>query len=191
MGGYKDLPDRGPSSVRPSSDPRVGTVPSDMLRVASSGDAVAYGAAKLAAERLAAQLGKLHGNATTFVALRIGWCHPGDNRPNTLSADGSPPEYLSGAKGTPAPTPGDDGGDESWFKRMWLSNRDFLSYFTDAINLDVPATEHEGGAKGGVHRNERRGFVLLNAMSKNTGAKWNLEETEKWLGVTSEDDLLA
>ncbi len=74
-----------------------------------------------------------------------------------------------------------------------LSNADFLGYFDSAINLDVPTKEpkeSESGA-GGVHRNVRRGFVLVNAMSKNGGAKWNLDETQKWLGVVSKDDSVA
>ena len=48
---------------------------------------------------------------------------------------------------------------------MWLSNSDFLNYFESAIHLDVPTTEEDG--EGGVHRNVRKGYVLVNAMSKN------------------------
>ena len=46
---------------------------------------------------------------------------------------------------------------------MWLSNSDFLNYFESAIHLNVPNTEEEGG----VHRNVRKGYILVNAMSKN------------------------
>ncbi len=67
MGGYKDDPSRGPSSIHPHSDPKAGTVPLDPDLVASSGDGVAYAAAKLAAERLAMALGDIHGSTTTFV----------------------------------------------------------------------------------------------------------------------------
>ena len=52
-------------------------------------------------------------------------------------------------------------------------------------------TPHEEDVKRGVHRNVRKGFVLVNAMSKNRNAKWNLDETEKWLGVVSTDDSMA
>jgi len=48
---------------------------------------------------------------------------------------------------------------------MWLSNSDFLNYFESAIHLDVPTTEEDG--EGGVHRNVQKGYVLVNAMSKN------------------------
>ena len=50
MGGYKDNPSRGPSSIHPHSDPRAGTVPLNPDLIASSGDRVVYAAAKLAAE---------------------------------------------------------------------------------------------------------------------------------------------
>jgi len=201
MGGYKDDPTHGPSSIHPTSDPRAGTVPLNPQQIAASGDAKAYAAAKLAGERLAMTLANLHGDTTTFVVLRIGWCQPGDNLPSTLSAAGSPPEFLldGGGEGVAAAAPElseDDEKDEFWFKGMWLSNRDFLSYFNAAIHLDVPTKEPaaQGDAREGssiVHRNVRRGFVLVNAMSKNSGAKWNLDDTEKWLGVVSKDDSMA
>mmetsp|Transcript_15171 Transcript_15171/g.32126 ORF Transcript_15171/g.32126 Transcript_15171/m.32126 type:complete len:340 (+) Transcript_15171:110-1129(+) len=199
MGGYKDISTHGPASVHPHSDPMVGTLPLNPQTLALSGDARAYAAAKLAGERLAMTLAELHGDTTSFVVLRIGWCQPGENLPATLTAAGSPPEFLldgeeegGGANGEEdnAKKQGeeDDKKDELWFKRMWLSNRDFLSYFDAALRLEVPTTEGDGE---GPHRNVRRGFVLVNAMSKNKDAKWNLDQTEKWLGVVSTDDSLA
>ena len=214
MGGYKDDPSRGPSSIHPHSDPRAGTVPLNPDLIASSGDGVAYAAAKLAAERLAMALGDIHGSTTTFVVLRIGWCQPGENSPATLSAAGSPPEHLldggggdvvssssSSSSGMPTEQSEDEAKDEAWYKRMWLSNRDFLAYFTAAMDLDVPTEEPtpsgegdevgEGGGGRGAHRNVRRGFVLVNAMSRNRDAKWNLDDIERWLGVVSTDDSMA
>ena len=203
MGGYKDLPTHGPSSIHPNSPPILGTVPLNPAQMASSGDAIAYATAKLASERLAMTLAHLYGDTTTFVVLRIGWCQPGENLPGTLSSAGSPPEFLleveeGGSASTAAAAAEvseDDKKDELWFKRMWLSNRDFLSYFDAAIHVNVPTKEEpQGGSisdEGSVHRNVRSGFVLVNAMSKNSGAKWNLDETEKWLGVVSRDDSLA
>ena len=185
MGGYKDDSAYGPSSVKPSSDPRVGTIPLDPKTRAVSGDAMGYAAAKLAGERLAMTLANIYGDTTSFVVLRIGWCQPGENLPSTLSAAGSPPEFLleGGEGGEVAQSEGDK-KDEVWFKQMWLSNRDFLAYFEKALALDVPTEDIECG----VHDNVRKGFVLLNAMSKNTDAKWNLDETQKWLGIVSKDD---
>mmetsp|Transcript_18642 Transcript_18642/g.29248 ORF Transcript_18642/g.29248 Transcript_18642/m.29248 type:complete len:230 (-) Transcript_18642:722-1411(-) len=207
MGGYKDLSTHGPSSVHPTSPPRVGTIPLNPAQISSSGDAIAYGTAKLAAERLAMTLGELYGDVTSFVVLRIGWCQPGENLPCTLSAAGSPPEFLSdgGDEVVVEEASEDDKKDELWYKGMWLSNRDFLGYFGAAIDLDVPTTEEEAAVNrrdnatanddescsSGVHRNVRKGFVLVNAMSKNSDAKWNLEETEKWFGVVSKDDSIA
>ena len=202
MGGYKDDPTCGPS-IFPYSDPRVGTVPLNPKLVASSGDGKAYAAAKLAAERLAMTLGDLYSETTTFVVLRIGWCQPGENLPTTLSAAGSPPEYLlDGGASAATEQSEDDAKDEAWYKRMWLSNRDFLAYFNAAMDLAVPTKEPtplggggdgcgEGGGRTGVHRNVRRGFVLVNAMSRNRDAKWNLDDTERWLGIASTDDSMA
>ena len=195
MGGYKDAPTHGPSSVHPSSAPRVGTVPLDPAQLAASGDAKAYAAAKLAGERIAMTLAALYGATTTFVVLRIGWCQPGENLPSTLSAAGAPPEFLleSGEAVAAAVAPeqsADERRDELWFKRMWLSNRDFLRYFEAAIRVAVPPEEPPGDEQGGVHRNVRKGFLLVNAMSKNSDAKWNLDETEKWMGVVSKDNSL-
>lgn len=206
MGGYKDDPTHGPSSIYPTSNPRIGTVPLNPQQIASSGDAKAYATAKLAGERLAMTLANLYGDTTTFVVLRIGWCQPGENLPSTLSAAGSPPEFLLDGDQEVASASNelseDDKKDELWFKGMWLSNRDFLNYFDAAIHLNVPIEEpaaaqgddHGEGSitsSSSVHRNVRKGFVLVNAMSKNSGAKWNLDETEKWLGVVSKDDSMA
>lgn len=203
MGGYKDDPTYGPSSIFPYSDPRLGTLPLNPNLLDSSGDGKAYAAAKLAGERLAMSLANLYAETTTFVVLRIGWCQPGENLPSTLSAAGSPPEFLLDVNPTTnieeeEEAAENDKKDEFWYKRMWLSNRDFLQYFDAAIHLDVPMKEEVGCCEGGVgphrgsmHRNVRRGFVLVNAMSRNSGAKWNLEETEKWLGVVSNDDAMS
>ena len=194
MGGYKDDPTHGPSSILPSSDPMVGTIPLNPNLIASSGNGIAYAAAKLAAERLAMTLGNMYADITTFVVLRIGWCQPGENSPSTLSAAGSPPEYLldvdSSSSTAVTEQSEDDARDEAWYKRMWLSNRDFLAYFEAAMGVDVPTNVEVGGGMG-VHRNVRRGFVLLNAMSGNRDAKWNLDDTERFLGVVSTDDSMT
>lgn len=203
MGGYKDETSYGPSSIHPNSPPNVGTVPLDPQTLKISGDAKAYAAAKLAGERLAMTLGSIHGDTTSFVVLRIGWCQPGENLPQTLSAAGSPPEFLlEGGKddeGTNNDSNGmseGDAKDEIWFKQMWLSNRDYLQYFEAAIDLNVPTSESESSdttttPQEYVHRHERKGFVLVNAMSANRDAKWNLDETKRLLGVVSKDDSLA
>ncbi|KAL7500226.1 hypothetical protein ACHAWT_008224 [Skeletonema menzelii] len=198
MGGYKDDTSFGPSSVHPNSPPNVGTVPLDPNTLKISGDAKAYAASKLAGERLAMTLGSMYGGITSFVVLRIGWCQPGENLPNTLCAAGSPPEFLLETEDSNATNNGGmsegDAKDEIWFKQMWLSNRDYLRYFEAAIDLDVPTVESDTSASHEmqhVHRHVRKGFVLVNAMSANSDAKWNLDETKRLLGVVSQDDSLA
>lgn len=170
MGGYKDLPDFG--LVHPSSPPIVGTFLRSPEDLAKSGNAVAYAAAKLAGERLCGALAAAS-RATTFAILRIGWCQPGANLPSTLSAAGCPPEFQSeGGDAGGAPPAADASVDERWFKTMWLSNRDFLRYFSAALEVDI--------APGAP--------MLVNAMSANTGSRWSLAETEAALGVPAFDD---
>eukprot|EP00574_Skeletonema_japonicum_P004569 CAMPEP_0201721062 /NCGR_PEP_ID=MMETSP0593-20130828/5845_1 /ASSEMBLY_ACC=CAM_ASM_000672 /TAXON_ID=267983 /ORGANISM="Skeletonema japonicum, Strain CCMP2506" /LENGTH=331 /DNA_ID=CAMNT_0048211807 /DNA_START=69 /DNA_END=1064 /DNA_ORIENTATION=- len=199
MGGYKDDTSFGPSSVHPDSPPNVGTVPLDPNTLKISGDAKAYAAAKLAGERMAMTLGSIYGDTTSFVVLRIGWCQPGENLPDTLCAAGSPPEFLleaeDGNANNNAGMSEGDAKDEIWFKQMWLSNRDYLQYFEAAIDLSVPTSETDASTIENemkhVHRHERKGFILVNAMSANRDAKWNLDETKRLLGVVSQDDSLA
>ena len=73
-----------------------------------------------------------------------------------------------------APHPPEADVDEMWFKSMWLSNGDFLRYFTAALDV-------------GVARGE---LLLLNAMSANTGMRWSIAETEAALGVRAVDNSL-
>eukprot|EP00957_Ditylum_brightwellii_P106864 8152614-Ditylum_brightwellii.AAC.1 len=135
MGGYKDVdPPLEAGTLGPDLPPKVGTKLLDPVALEASGDSVAYGAAKLCGERLAASLAALHAPRTTFVCLRVGWCQPGDNLPETLSAAGSPPEFQSDTGVSEEEKRGENGGtDELWFKGMWLSNRDFLAYFEAAL----------------------------------------------------------
>jgi len=192
MGQYKEetTTDLGGGTLRPDMPPRIGTPLRDPAALAASGDATAYAAAKLAGERSAACLAAFHSPRTTFVCLRIGWCQPGENSPSTLSAAGSPPEFQTDTGADEEDKLGDDTVDEMWFRGMWLSNRDFLSYFESALAVDVPLEWKDQSAqeRGNPHRHRKRGFLLLNAMSKNSGAKWALDETETHLGIVSQDD---
>ena len=169
MGGYKydDRKYVRRGSLYPYAEPRVGTMPRNADDIATSGDGKAYGVAKLAGERYARTLGNLYGNVTTFVVLRVGWCQPGENIPATLTAAGSPPEYLLEEEknmddddgvmkkggvnedvgqfkieSNSINTADDDAAnkDKLWYKQMWLSNRDFLAYFTAAMDVNVPTT---------------------------------------------------
>jgi NAD(P)-dependent dehydrogenase (short-subunit alcohol dehydrogenase family) len=68
-----------------------------------------YGATKLVGERLGRSLAKAFD--MTFVALRIGWVQPGENRPDTLP--------------------------DEWARAMWLSNADLVRLFECAVEADL------------------------------------------------------
>ena len=172
MGRYKDAPEV--ATLHPTTPPRCGTFLCDPEATAKSGDAVPYAAAKLAGEQLGRTLAAAS-STTTFVALRIGWCQPGANLPSTLNPGGCPAEYQTKVEGGGAAAPPPEADvDEMWFKSMWLSNGDFLRYFTAALDV-------------GVARGE---LLLLNAMSANTGMRWSIAETEAALGVRAVDNSL-
>jgi len=173
MGQYKEK--RAHPKVRPTDPAACGTPLRNKADLAASGDAVAYSVAKLAGEQLERALAAVDPGRTSFFALRIGWCQPGENSPRTLSAAGVPPEFQTqgadGGNATGMASAEDVDGD--WFKGMWLSNGDFVRYFEAAIRAPSPT---DGRA------------VIVNAMSNNSGMRWSLEETRKELGVIGQDD---
>lgn len=67
--------------------------------------------------------------------------------------------------------PGDHMGD--WGRKMWLSNRDYCQVVEKAILV------------------ENVQFAVLNAMSNNTGMKWDLSETRRVLGYEPQDNAYA
>lgn len=68
-----------------------------------------YGATKLMGERLGRSLASSFD--MTFIALRLGWILPGENRPETLSDD--------------------------WSRGLWLSNGDLVRLFEGAVESDL------------------------------------------------------
>jgi nucleoside-diphosphate-sugar epimerase len=92
MGGYREPGIGGP--IREDLTPRPGNP---------------YGATKLMGERLGRSVAAAYG--MTFVALRIGWVQPGENRAETLT----------------------DPVDRS----IWLSNRDLVQLVTRAVEADL------------------------------------------------------
>ena len=173
MGRYKDAPladQTGPGELRPNSEPGVGTV---WHTGEQWMDSTPYATAKFAGERLCRSLAERSQGQTSFVAIRIGWCQPGANRPETLSASGSPTLKLGALP--PGLDPADFDRADRWFREMWLSNRDFVQIFEKAIctsSEDWPSP-----------------FLLVNGMSANTGMKWSLDETKKYLGYQAQDDV--
>jgi nucleoside-diphosphate-sugar epimerase len=157
MGGYKEE-DLAPGRLTTTLPPRPGTrtEPGEVTR--------AYAAAKLMGERLLAA--KAEPGGLTAVSLRIGWCQPGDNRPETLSAAGIP--------GDPVPDTPDAARELAWFRAMWLSNGDFLRVVSAALTADASAWPAPA--------------IVVNAMSDNRDMPWDLTETRRLIGYAPQDD---
>jgi nucleoside-diphosphate-sugar epimerase len=94
MGGYKD---REPFRITTDLPPLPGT---RYVVEGEERDSSPYAATKLFGERLGKTLADAH--KLSFIAARLGWVRPGDNRAADIPADR-----------------------EQWFRLMWLSNRDF------------------------------------------------------------------
>lgn len=104
------------------------------------------------------------------IAVRIGWCQPGENLPQTMTAGGSPTTVVDMADGSGgiaaasyAPEVlGYDRNDEllRWFRLMWLSNADMGQLFVRCIEYDATADTEPN-------------FMVVNGMSRNTGRRWS------------------
>lgn len=127
----------------------------------------AYGAGKIFSERLC--LAAAVPGSLSTVAIRIGWCQAGENRPETLNAGGSP-LVSDGAVET-------EGGaaELAWFRDMWLSNRDFEQLFERAIR--APTDGWPGPA------------IVVNGVSANAGMAWEIETARRWLGYRPKDNV--
>ena len=73
-----------------------------------------------------------------------------------------------------------------WFQRMWLSNADFCDLLERALLLGT-----EEGVEAGVPMPPEPSvrFRLFNAMSGNSGMRWDISETRKQLGYSPKDDV--
>lgn len=109
----------------------------------------AYAATKLLGERVGRQLATVHG--LEVIAVRIGWVWRGVNVPAELPAER---------------------GD--WFRRMWLSDRDFLHLLDCCLTAALPDR-----------------FLIVNGMSANTGMRWDLTTARRLLGYSPVDDVTA
>jgi nucleoside-diphosphate-sugar epimerase len=167
MGGYLEE-EVGPGELTPNLDPAVGTVWRAGDRPM---DATAYAAPKLAGERMCRTLARRSGGRCTAVCVRIGWVQVGENRPETLSAAGTPGmDPVRGAEADP-----EVGRAERWFRELWLSNRDYASLMNRALEADGSSWPE--------------GFVIVNGMSRNPGLRWSLEEARRWLQWEPEDGI--
>jgi len=169
MGRYKDEPlagTIGPGELTTGLEHGVGTLWHTGQRQM---DSTVYAVAKSSGERACHALATKAGGRTTFVCVRIGWCQPGENRPSTLSAAGTPTQ-SSGSTDVEQLD-----ATERWFRNMWLSNRDFAHLFERAVLADAGDWPHP--------------CIVVNGMSANTGMKWSLENAVELLGYQPRDDV--
>lgn len=168
MGAYfADPLDAPPGWLKGALMPRPGTVwEAGGVRT----DSTRYGAAKAFGERFVMTLGPLSGGRMSTVSLRIGWVQVGENRPETLTAAGTPlpPEERQVQDA-------EDGRTDRWFRNMWLSNRDFLDIAGRALSAAPDGWPDTG--------------IVVNAVSNNAGMDWSLEEARSWLGYAPQDDV--
>ena len=172
MGRYNDAPladQIGPSQLTTDLEPGVGTV---WHTGSQEMDSTIYAVTKITGERICQGFGRQTAGRVTFACVRIGWCQPGENRPETLSASGSP--TLQGGPQSDM-DPATLARTERWFKGMWLSNRDFVQLFERAILADGS--------------DWLAGSIVVNGMSNNTDMAWSLTDTKKWLSYEPQDNV--
>ena len=169
MGQYKDPPladGLAPGTLATDLPPGPGTSRREAGRAVRD---EAYAVSKLMGERLCVAAAGLSGGALTAVAVRIGWCQPGENRPETINATGI------GADGTPAERDPGHARDLAWFRNMWLSNRDFAHLMERALLADAARWPAPG--------------IVVNGMSANAGMPWDIAATGARLGYAPRDDI--
>lgn len=127
----------------------------------------AYAASKLMGERVCMAKANMSGGTFTTVSVRIGWCQPDDNRPETINTSG-----LPGAESGIGP---DAERDLRWFRNMWLSNGDFLRVMERALLADASAWPAPG--------------IVVNGMSANRGMPWDIDATRTMIGYEPQDDV--
>lgn len=142
MGGYREISQ--PERLTTALPPLPGTVMSHWESMKST----PYAAAKLMGERL----GKCYADIydISVICVRIGTIRRGENKPAAMFE-----RYA-----------------DSWWREMWLSNRDYCQLMTRCI-------EAEPSVK----------FAVVNGMSNNAGMRWDIQHTKEVLGYEPEDGL--
>lgn len=169
MGRYKDPPlseTLGPGALSTDLPPGPGTRWHNGRELV---DAVAYAASKLLGERLCVAAAEGSGGRLTTVSVRIGWCQPGENRPETISATGMS-RGVTALNAVP-----EDERDLRWFRDMWLSNRDFGAVMERALVADAASWPSPG--------------IVVNGMSRNRFMAWDVETTRTLIGYEPQDDI--
>jgi NAD+ dependent glucose-6-phosphate dehydrogenase len=77
--------------------------------------------------------------------------------------------WVRAADNRPEDIPAERG---PWFRLMWLSNRDFCQATERCIEADASVR-----------------FAIVNAMSANTGMRWDIDEARRLIGYRPEDDV--
>jgi hypothetical protein len=101
------------------------------------------------------------------ICVRIGWCQPGENRPETINTSGLPGAEVDQSSDTER--------DLRWFRNMWLSNRDFATVMERALLFDATRWPQPG--------------IVVNGMSANRGMMWDIESTRTLIGYEPQDDV--
>jgi nucleoside-diphosphate-sugar epimerase len=127
----------------------------------------AYAASKLMGERACLAEAHRSGGALTSVCVRIGWCQPGENRPETINTSGLPGEDTNVGPDTQR--------DLTWFRNMWLSNRDFTAVMERALLAEAKTWPQPG--------------IVINGMSANRNMPWDVETTRQLIGYEPQDDV--
>jgi len=166
MGGYKDGPLQ-PAMLRTDMPPRPGT----RFREAGGGmqDSTPYATAKLMNERICLAATRAAGTSLTALCVRIGWCRPGDNRPEDISLALIPGVSSHGAADAQALQ------DLRWVRDMWLSNSDLCHLFEQCARAD----SRHWPARG----------LIVNGNSANRNSVWDGEAARRWLHYAPQDDL--
>ena len=151
-----------PGALTTALPPRTGTLSRNGDVVV---DSTAYAAAKLMGERLCASRA---GGLLTTVSVRIGWCQPGANRPETLSAAGTPKAVG---------TPGQAAHDLRWFQDMWLSNADFAAVMLAALTADAVGWPAPA--------------IVVNGMSANRDMPWEIASAAALIGYRPQGNVRA
>jgi nucleoside-diphosphate-sugar epimerase len=171
MGQYKDPPlaERiGPGLLTSDLPPGPGTARPEGNCIVRDH---AYAASKLFGERLCLSAAALSGGRMSTVSVRIGWCQPGENDPRTISAAGVAPK-----EGREVPQGGSD-SDLTWYRNMWLSNRDYVALMEAALTARTEGWPGPG--------------IVVNGMSANRRMPWDIETTWRLLGYAPQDDIWA
>jgi nucleoside-diphosphate-sugar epimerase len=167
MGQYKDAPladTLTPGALKTSLPPGPGTRwfnGREMLQ------GFAYATSKLMGERACLAEAYRSNGALAPVCVRIGWCQPGENRPETINTSGLPGDDTNVGPDTER--------DLQWFRNMWLSNRDFTAVMERALLADAAPWPEPG--------------IIVNGMSANRGMPWDIETTRRLIGYEPKDNI--